>query len=102
LHNPPFRLVISPTSQAPIAKLSAPLLLWFRMATAAFVACIELHKLMEAFAKTVSELNRMQSAQTAALLRGEDFTFEEQIAEATRQRDNLKYAILKHQEEHGC
>jgi len=72
------------------------------MAAPVPVICIERERLMLAFAQAVSELNRMQSAQTAAILRGDDFQFEEQIAEATLRRDNAKYAILKHREEHGC
>jgi len=57
---------------------------------------------MRAFAKAVSDLNRMHSAQTAAIMRGEDFRFEEQIADAATDRDNAKYAILTHRQEHGC
>ncbi len=44
----------------------------------------------------------MQSAQVAAVLNGEDFPFEEQIAQAAARRENAKYAIIAHQEEHGC
>lgn len=58
---------------------------------------------MKAFLRAVSEYHRMQSAQMAALLKGhEDFPFEAQIAEAARARDNAKYAVLAHREEHGC
>jgi hypothetical protein len=69
---------------------------------APILACIEKERLMQAFARAVSAHHRMQSAQLAALLRGnENFPFEEQIAEAARERDNAKYAVLAHREEHG-
>jgi hypothetical protein len=44
----------------------------------------------------------MQSAQGAALLNGEDFLFEKQIAEATDPREKAKHAVLVHRQEHGC
>jgi hypothetical protein len=66
------------------------------------IACIEKEKLMRAFAQAVSEHHRMQTAQVAAVLQGEDFPFENEIARAAAQRENAKYAILAHQQEHGC
>jgi hypothetical protein len=64
--------------------------------------CIEKERLMSEYAAAVSECNRMHSAQIAAVKRGEDFPFEEQIAKAAERRENAKYAILAHQQEHGC
>jgi hypothetical protein len=66
------------------------------------VLCIERERLVKAFAKAVSDLNRMHTAQIAAIARNEDFRFEEEIAEADRVRENAKYAILQHREGHGC
>jgi hypothetical protein len=44
----------------------------------------------------------MNSAQVAAVRNGHGFMFAEQIADAERFKENVKYAIIKHQEEHGC
>jgi len=44
----------------------------------------------------------MMSAQVAAVLNGDDFSYEEEIAKAAARRENAKYAILAHQQEHGC
>ena len=57
---------------------------------------------MQAFTSAVAEYHRMQSAQVAALTRGDGFLFEIEIAHARDQRDLAKYAILEHQQEHGC
>jgi hypothetical protein len=66
------------------------------------IACIEKQRLMREFAKAVSDYHRMQSAQVAAVMRGADFPFEAELAEAAARRENAKYAILAHQQEHGC
>jgi hypothetical protein len=61
-----------------------------------------MERLLRQFAWAVSEHHRMQSAQVAAVLRGEDFLFEEEIARAAAQRENAKYVVLAHQPQHGC
>jgi hypothetical protein len=66
------------------------------------VACIEKLRLLREFSQAVSEHHRMQTAQVAAVLNGDDFLFEEEIAVAAARRENAKYAILAHQQEHGC
>ena len=66
------------------------------------LACIEKVKLLQEFARTVAEYHRMQTAQLASILKGEDFQFEREIAEAAAHRENAKYAVLAHQQEHGC
>jgi hypothetical protein len=66
------------------------------------LACSEKHRLLREFALAVSEYNRMNSAQVAAVLRGEDFPFSEQIAEAAERKNAAKYAVLEHQSQHGC
>ena len=66
------------------------------------VACIEKRRLLQACAKAVSDYNRMNSAQLAAVMNGEDFPFTEEIAAAAAHRENAKYAIMTHQLEHGC
>ena len=67
-----------------------------------FPACIEKERLMRDFSQAVAELNRMQSAQLAAVLNGEDFPFENELADAQRRKENTKYAILAHRQAHGC
>jgi hypothetical protein len=57
---------------------------------------------MLAFVHAVSEYNRMNSAQALALMRGDGFPFTEQIAEAREQMEHLKYAVIAHEETHGC
>ncbi len=59
-------------------------------------------ELLAAFFEAVSEYHRLQSAQMDALLKGEDFPFEEEIARVAEQRTRAKYAILAHRAEHGC
>jgi hypothetical protein len=36
------------------------------------------------------------------MLKGDDFSFEEQIAAASLRREQAKYAILAHRTAHGC
>ena len=66
------------------------------------IACVEKWKLLKAYEWAVSEYNRMNSAQVAALRNGEGFRFTAQIAAAGHRKDHAKDAILKHEEEHGC
>jgi hypothetical protein len=72
------------------------------MASPAPIVCLRKEELLLAYAKAVSDHHRMQSAQLVAVMKGEDFPFEGQIAEAASRRENAKYAILAHREEHGC
>jgi hypothetical protein len=66
------------------------------------IFCIEKEKLIREFAKAVSDHHRMQSAQMASVINGEDFLFEDEIADAASRRENAKYAILEHRRKHGC
>ena len=66
------------------------------------IACIEKKRLFDAFAHAVSEYNRMNTAQLRAVMRGDGFQFTEQVADAGQRKDEAKYAILKHEQEHGC
>jgi hypothetical protein len=59
-------------------------------------------RLLQAFLKAVSDLNRIHSAQIAALLNGEGVLFEDEFAEALARKENIKYALLAHQREHDC
>ncbi len=71
-------------------------------ASALPIACIEKRRLRNAFSHAVSDYNRMNSAQALAVMRGEGFRFTEQIAEALGRMEQAKYAVLAHEQEHGC
>jgi hypothetical protein len=58
--------------------------------------------LTAAFVKAVSDYHRMQSAQIAALQRGEGLPLENLLQRARRNRDAARAAIVKHEREHGC
>jgi hypothetical protein len=44
----------------------------------------------------------MNTAQVAAVVNGVSFQFTEQIAKAGIRKDRAKYAVLKHEQGHGC
>jgi hypothetical protein len=50
----------------------------------------------------VQEQNNLPNDQIKALINGEGFTLEREIADARERRDRAKYAILAHDESHGC
>jgi phage-related protein len=66
------------------------------------LVCFEKRKLIKAFEWAVSEYNRMNSAQVAALRNGEGLLFSEQIAAAGLRKDRAKYALIAHEEQHRC
>ncbi|MDE3161205.1 MAG: hypothetical protein KGM92_20765 [Acidobacteriota bacterium] len=66
------------------------------------IRCIEKERLMQEFLAAISDHHRMQSAQVAALRKGDGFLFEKELAEASERRLNVKYAIIAHKEKHGC
>jgi len=65
-------------------------------------ACITKYRLLQEFARAVSEVNRIHSAQLAALLNDDGFLFQEELHEALELKENVKYALLAHEQEHGC
>jgi hypothetical protein len=66
------------------------------------IACAEKWRLLRVFTKAVSDMNRIHSAQVAALLNGEGFLFQEEFEEALGRKETAKYAVMVHQQEHGC
>jgi hypothetical protein len=66
------------------------------------IRCIEKERLMNEYLTAVSEYNRIQSAQVEAARREVSFPFEEELVIASERRLNAKYAIIAHQEQHGC
>ena len=57
---------------------------------------------MNEFVAAVTECHRIQSEQLAAIRRGEVFPFEDALAKVWDRRLNAKYALMAHQEQHGC
>ena len=72
------------------------------MAAPTPIACAEKQRLLQAFTDAVSDCHRMQSAQLEVLLREDRFDFEIEIAKAAQRRELAKYAVIAHQQEHGC
>ena len=66
------------------------------------IACSEKQRLLHAFTNAVSACHRLQSAQLGVLLHEDRFDFEIEIARAAEQREQAKYAVMAHQDEHGC
>ena len=54
------------------------------------------------FTAAVRECHRLQTEQIKAILRGEGFLLETQIAQAMERRERTKYAVMEHQQRHGC
>jgi hypothetical protein len=72
------------------------------MAAPAPVPCSEKRDLIMRFTAAVQECNRLQTEQIKALLRGEGFSCEPEIAQAMDRRERTKYAVIEHQLRHGC
>ena len=64
--------------------------------------CIEKERLLQALVQATLEFNRIYSARIASMASGEDGPSDEQLIETEIRRDNTKYALLAHEEEHGC
>lgn len=50
----------------------------------------------------VSDMNRIHSAQVAAVLKGEGLLFQEEFAAAFERKEAAKYAVVAHRQQHGC
>jgi hypothetical protein len=46
--------------------------------------------------------DRLQTERIKALLRGEGFLLETEIAQGMERRERTKYAVIEHQLRHGC
>lgn len=65
------------------------------------VACFEKHQqLLVEFSQVVSEYHLMQTAQLQAVLDGEDFPFEDWIAQAAARREQAKHAVVSYRQQH--
>lgn len=66
------------------------------------LACSEKRRLLQEFARAVRAMNRIHAAQLRAVLSGDGFQFQDELADALERKENAKYAVLVHQQEHGC
>jgi hypothetical protein len=66
------------------------------------VACLEKHgQLLADFEQLLAEYHRMQNAQLAAVLDGEDFPFEDWITKAAVRMIQAKYALRAYRQDYG-
>jgi hypothetical protein len=72
------------------------------MAAPAPLICIEKERLFRAFGEASLEFSRLYSARVAALSSGLEPPDIDELSDAELRKDNAKYAILMHQERHGC
>ena len=65
-------------------------------------ACFDEHdRLMQEFGQSLAEYHRMQNAQLDAVVGGEDFPFEDWIAQAGLRMLQAKYALRAYRQDHG-
>jgi len=64
--------------------------------------CEERRRLTDAFVAAVSEYLRMHSARVAAITRGDEVLFEEEIDTARKRKNEAMELVRAHQREHGC
>jgi hypothetical protein len=69
---------------------------------APFGACLEKRRLLQEFVVSASTLNRIENAQVVAALSGDGFQFQAELEQALAHKQKAKYAVLAHQENHGC
>jgi hypothetical protein len=64
--------------------------------------CAQLRRLEDAYRWAASEYLRYETAQLVAILNGDAFTFQRELHEAEIRKEEAKYAVITHREEHGC
>jgi hypothetical protein len=64
--------------------------------------CVELRRLEDAYTWAASEYLRYQTAQLVAIINGDPFTFQRELHQAEILKDEAKYAVITHREQHGC
>jgi hypothetical protein len=72
------------------------------MTSPSALICSERERLLRAFADATLGYNRLYAARVAADALGEDRAPGSDLSEAETQRDNAKYALLWHQQDHAC
>ena len=70
--------------------------------TPAPIFCAERQRLIGQFLKAASEYLQALTEQLKSVTLGNGFGLETEIAAARQRKDEAKYAILKHESEHGC
>ena len=66
------------------------------------LACSEIQRLLEDFARALSECHRMEAAQLTAVQNGADFPFDEWISNAAERVKQARLAIITHRLGHRC
>ena len=64
--------------------------------------CPERERLTNAYAEAIREYNRLTSQRLSAKLHGDDPPAEALINNAHTNKENAKYALMGHVNEHGC
>ena len=64
--------------------------------------CVERKSLSDAYIDAVAEYIRMQLAQVAAAVEGDETRFVQETREAGHRKDAAKYALIQHHRQHGC
>ena len=65
-------------------------------------ACIERHRLSDAYTDAVDKYIRLQLAQVEAVLDGDETRFVKEGREAGKRKDAAKAALILHHRQHGC
>jgi hypothetical protein len=66
------------------------------------IFCRERQRLISEYTVAASEHLQALSAQLKAVADGDGFVFEAEIHATRDRKDEAKYAVLQHQEQHGC
>ena len=68
----------------------------------ATVLCIAKERLIREYAQAVADCDRLLKAQVESLYRGGDLYPEVEFTAAAQRREDAKYSLIAHQEQHGC
>ena len=72
------------------------------MASPAVKFCIEREKFLEAYTTAALRYNGLHSERIFAVINGLESPTADELIEAEIQKDKAKFALLTHQEKHGC
>ena len=66
------------------------------------MSCDEKWRLLRDFMDSVSNINRIQTAQVIAVLKGDGFQHQQEFVKAVDRKDHAKCAVIAHIHQHGC
>ena len=66
------------------------------------IPCAIRDKLIQLYAEATMEHRRLKAARTTAVLEGKETPSAEGLAESQMRKENARYALLQHMDEHGC